>query len=160
MLEGHEVVAVLKEHGVTHVVWLPDSHIGCWDEALRSDAHLRLIRVAREGEAIGVAAGLLLGGKRPVVMIQCTGLFEAGDALRNVVHDLRLPLFLVVGIRSWLDYQAGKSWDSAPRFTLPILDAWQMPYTMLSPDQPLDTFQQILHRWRSTGAAHALLIPE
>lgn len=160
MLEGREVVAVLKAHGVSHVVWLPDSHIGCWDEALRSDPEVRLIRVAREGEAIGVAAGLMLGGKRPVVMIQCTGLFEAGDALRNVVYDLKLPLFLVVGIRSWLDFQAGKAWDSAPRFALRILDAWQMPYTMMSQTRPLDDFSEALDRWLTTGEACAVLIPE
>jgi hypothetical protein len=62
---------------------------------------LRLIRVCREGEAIALAAGLLLGGKRPVVLIQCTGLFEAGDALRNVIHDLKVPLFFIVGVRSY-----------------------------------------------------------
>ena len=48
-----------------------------------------------------MAAGLSLGGARPVVVCQCTGLFEAGDALRNVVHDLKLPLKLVVGVRSY-----------------------------------------------------------
>ncbi|MCS6977859.1 MAG: thiamine pyrophosphate-binding protein [Gemmatales bacterium] len=160
MLQGRDVLQVLKAHGVSHVVWLPDSHIGCWDEALRSDSQLRLIRVTREGEAIGVAAGLMLGGKRPVVMIQCTGLFEAGDALRNVVYDLRLPLFLVVGIRSWLDFQAGIAWDSAPRFALRILDAWQIPYTMMSESRPLEDFSEALDRWLTTNQAGALLIPE
>src|SRR5436189_3844367 len=82
MLDGPSVVAALKECGVTHVIWVPDSEVGTWEPALTGPDGLPLVRVCREGEAFGVAAGLYLGGKWPVVIIQCTGLFEAGDALR------------------------------------------------------------------------------
>src|SRR5262245_47122868 len=109
MLDGPSVAAALKQCGVTHVVWIPDSELGTWEPALRNDPQLQLIRVCREGEAMAVAAGLILGGKRPIVAIQCTGLFEAGDALRNVIHDMKLPLFLVVGIRSYYAHQKGKT---------------------------------------------------
>src|SRR5712691_4312557 len=131
MLDGPSVVAALKACGVTHVVWIPDSELGTWEPALSADADLRLLRVCREGEAIAVAGGLLLGGKRPIVVIQCTGLFEAGDAMRNVIHDLKLPLFLIVGVRSYHAHQQGRSQDSCPIFTEPILQAWQIPYTLL-----------------------------
>src|SRR5258708_26243475 len=100
MLDGQEVVAALKGCGVTHVIWIPDSELGTWEQALAGPDGLPLIRVCREGEAFAVAAGLLMGGRQPVVVIQCTGLFEAGDALRNILHDLQLPLFLIVGVRS------------------------------------------------------------
>src|SRR5437667_1444853 len=107
MLDGPSVVAALKGCGVTHVVWIPDSELGLWEPALRDDPGLRLVRVCREGEAVAVAAGLLLGGRRPVVVIQCTGFFEAGDALRNIVYDLKLPLFVVIGVRSYYAHRQG-----------------------------------------------------
>ncbi len=131
MLEGPSVAAALKECGVTHVVWIPDSELGTWEPALRNDPHLQLVRVCREGEAMAVAAGLLLGGKRPIVAIQCTGLFEAGDALRNIIHDLKLPLFLIVGIRSYYAHQKGKTADTCPVFAEPILRAWNVPTIVL-----------------------------
>ena len=96
MIDGPAVVEALQACGVTHVVWIPDSHLGRWEPELRAAGTPRLVRATREGEAVGIAGGLLLGGARPLVMIQCTGLFEAGDALRNVVHDLKLPLKLLV----------------------------------------------------------------
>src|ERR1700678_3334351 len=102
MLDGPSVAAALCQCGVTHVVWIPDTELGTWESALKSAPGLSLVRVCREGEAFAVAAGLHLGGKRPIVVLQCTGLFEAGDALRNVLHDLHLPLFMVIGIRSYL----------------------------------------------------------
>src|SRR5437763_11734962 len=131
MLDGPEVAAALAGCGVTHVVWVPDSEIGRWEEALAAGAGPRLVRVCREGEAIAVAAGLLLGGARPIVAIQCTGLFEAGDSLRNFVHDLKLPLFFVVGVRSYHAHRKGQSADTCPVFTEPVLRAWNIPYVLL-----------------------------
>ena|SRR5450755_690991 len=131
MFDGSSVAATLKSCGVTHVVWVPDSVLGAWDADLSADPALSLIRVCREGEAIAVAAGLHIGGKRPLVMMQCTGLFEAGDSLRNFIHDLQLPLFFLIGVRSYFAHQKGKSADTCPVFTEPVLRAWQLPYVVL-----------------------------
>jgi sulfopyruvate decarboxylase TPP-binding subunit len=128
MLDGPAVAAALKQCGVSHVVWIPDSDLGTWEAALRDDRDLRLLRVCREGEAIAVAAGLHLGGQRPIVVIQCTGLFEAGDALRNCVHDLKLPLFFVIGVRNYYAHQKKATADTCPVFAEPIIKAWQIPY--------------------------------
>jgi len=133
MFDGPAVAAAFKECGITDVVWIPDSELGRWDEALRSDPDLRLLRVCREGEAIAVAAGLWLGGRRPIVLMQCTGFFEAGDSLRNFIHDMHLPLFLVIGVRSYAAHQQGRTADTCPVFTEPILQAWRIPYTLLTP---------------------------
>lgn len=127
MLDGETVAQALVDLGVTHVVWLPDSVLGPWERAF-DRAPLELVRVCREGEAWALAAGLHLGGQRPVVMIQCTGLFESGDALRNVLFDLKLPLFAVIGYRSYL---VPDSPDTAKRFTEPILDAWGIEYRLV-----------------------------
>ncbi len=131
MIDGPSVVLALRDCGVSHVVWIPDSHIGTWEPALTAPGAPRLIRVCREGEGIAVAAGLLIGGQRPIVVMQCTGLFEAGDALRNVVFDLKLPLFLLVGLRGHKAYQQGQRGDTCPRFAEPIVQAWQLPYVVL-----------------------------
>src|SRR4051812_1458963 len=125
-------VRTLEAAGFTHVVWIPDSSLGPWEPALVSSSQLKLIRPCREGEAIGVAAGLLLGGARAGGGVQCPGLFEAGDALRNVVHDLKLPLKLIVGVRSYRAFLAGTTTDNCPAFTEPVLRAWKLPYTILA----------------------------
>ncbi len=122
-LAGPAVAAALETAGFTHVVWVPDSHIGTWEEAILG-SRLGLVRVCREGEAVAVAAGLMLGGAVPVVAIQCTGFFEAGDAVRNVAHDLGLPLKMIVGVRSGRAYAAGRSADSAARLAEPVVRAF------------------------------------
>lgn len=159
MLDSTVAVGHLEAAGFTHVVWIPDSSLGPWEDALVSSNKLKLIRPCREGEAIGVAAGLLLGGARPVVVCQCTGLFEAGDALRNVVHDLKLPLKLIVGVRSYRAFLDGKTTDNCPAFTEPILKAWQLPYTILA-DADDAGFGTAVRELADAEGARAVLLGE
>jgi len=121
MFTGAEIVATFEELGVSHVIWVPDSTTGQWEQALSSSERIKLIRVCREGEAWPLAAGLHLGGASPLIIMQTTGLFESGDSLRNVLFDLKLPIFALIGIRNGL---APQSRDSAKVFAEPIVDAW------------------------------------
>ncbi len=155
MFSGPQIVDTLVRLGITHVVWLPDSTFGEWEEALAGADDLQLIRVCREGEAWSVAAGLYMGGAQPLVMIQCTGLFESGDALRNAIFDYGLPLFAVVGYRSYLSQDAIPN-DSARVFTEPILNAWQLKYRLIdAPDKlvELETLYKECRRDETPGVA-------
>jgi sulfopyruvate decarboxylase TPP-binding subunit len=160
MFDGPSVVAALKDCGVTHVVWIPDSDIGRWEPALSTDAQLQLLRVCREGEAIALAAGLYLGGKRPLVLMQCTGFFEAGDTLRNIIHDLHLPLFFVIGVRSYHAHKSGASTDSCPVFTEPILSAWQLPYVLLDERHSPADLASVYRQAQAKEHAFAVLLAE
>jgi sulfopyruvate decarboxylase TPP-binding subunit len=154
MLSGSEIAGTLADLGVTHAVWLPDSTLGTWEQALAST--LSLVRVCREGEAWVIAAGLHLGGQQPVVVIQNTGLFESGDALRNVLYDLGLPLYALVGYRSYL---LEKSADSAKRFTEPVVNAWGLDYTLILPGETAKLAEHY-RACRAAGRAGMALIAE
>lgn len=160
MLDGPSVAAALVRCGITHVVWIPDSELGTWESALTSTPALRLVRVCREGEAFAVAGGLWLGGRKPIVIIQCTGLFEAGDSLRNLVHDMKLPLFAVIGLRSHLAHRQGKSTDTCPLFAEPILRAWQLPYVLLDEHSTADDLARAYLQAQSEKRAGAALLAE
>ena len=125
MFTPEEIVAAFTELGITHVVWIPDTTTGQWDNALQAAPEIQLIQVCREGEAWALAAGLYLGGAKPIVVIQCTGFFESGDALRNIVHDYKLPIFGLVGYRSYLNASSLPG-DTCLKFTEPVLEAWAL----------------------------------
>jgi sulfopyruvate decarboxylase subunit alpha len=148
MFTGAQIVAEFENLGITHVVWLPDSTLGQWEESLSSAARLSLIRVCREGEAWAVAAGLHMGGATPIVVIQCTGLFESGDSLRNAVHDYGLPLFAIIGYRSALNPAAN---DSARTFTEPNLSSWGLDYRLID---KTDRRSELRVHYRSCREAH------
>ncbi|MDG2384737.1 MAG: hypothetical protein P8N76_23920 [Pirellulaceae bacterium] len=127
MFTSNEIVSVLEEMGITHVVWIPDSDIGRWEAAL-DDSSLQMVRVCREGEAWPLAVGLTVGGCRPLVMMQTTGLFESGDALRHVVYDLEVPVYALIGARNWLKPEVQ---DSAALCAEPLLKAWGVDFIVI-----------------------------
>jgi sulfopyruvate decarboxylase TPP-binding subunit len=159
VFSGQQIAALLAELGVTHVVTVPDSTIGRWENAISASAGLKLVRVCREGEAWQVAAGLFLGGATPLVMIQCTGLFESGDALRNALHDWKLPIFSIIGYRSYLD-QAKLPGDTCLVFTEPILDAWRIDYRLITSPAQLDVVREHFIACRAAERPGAALIAE
>ncbi|MBM3995080.1 MAG: hypothetical protein FJ303_13140 [Planctomycetes bacterium] len=160
MLDGPSVAAALKSCGVTHVVWIPDTELGAWNAALSATDGLSLVRVCREGEAFALAAGLWLGGRKPIVAVQCTGFFEAGDALRNVLFDMKIPLFMIVGVRSYYAHQQGATPDTCPVFTEPIVSAWQIPYAVLDNRSSPDDLANAYRHCQAEQRARAVLIAE
>lgn len=157
MFSGEQICSELERMGVTHVVWIPDSTLGTWEQALSTSKSLRLVRVCREGEAWAIAAGLHLGGARPLVMIQCTGLFESGDSLRNALFDYGLPLFAVIGYRSSLNPAAN---DSARTFTEPNLKSWGLDYRLIDSPEKLNDLADHFRACRDEGRPGVALMGE
>ena len=139
---GRLICEQLKLCGVEYIVWLPDSESFFMHEAMQSDPDLRIIQCCSEGEAISILAGLHVGGKRAVVLIENNGLFEAGNALRWVA-DSRFPLVLLVG---YLRYRfmtrtpEGMMWNDdywpgVRDLTEPFIEAFDIPYHLLATDE-------------------------
>jgi sulfopyruvate decarboxylase subunit alpha len=123
---------------------------------LRDDPELLLVPVAREGETFAVALGLIVGGMRPVVWIESTGLFEAGDSIRGIWLELRLPLLALIGYRGYWRDAPGQ--DSAATFLEPQLKAWGIPYVLVaSDDEIVRTLPELLRETRRRPGPAAML---
>ena len=158
MITGAAVAQVLRDMAVSHVVTVPDGTIGRWEADIER-AGIRIVRVCREGESWTVAGGLYMGGASPLVMIQCTGLFESGDALRNALHDWKLPIFSIIGYRSYRD-QAKLPGDTCLVFTEPVLDAWRIDYRLVTEPSQIGVIREHFVACRDAGRPGAALIAE
>src|ERR671936_1559183 len=95
--------------GSRDVVYVPDNPLS---HVLRRFEHrfqdVRLILATREEEAFGIAAGLYLGGRKPTVMLQSSGLGNSLNAITSLLLPYRIPVLIVVSLRG----DAGE-WNSA-----------------------------------------------
>jgi sulfopyruvate decarboxylase TPP-binding subunit len=155
-LQAATVLDELARCGVTHVVWLPDSETGYMYEAMRTSP-LTLVPVCREGESMAIAAGLTMGGKRPVVLIQSTGFYESGDSVRGLCLDLNLPLLLMIGYRGYPGRGRPPA-DSAARFLEPILDTWGIPHDTVDSDSTCHFISEAFQQARTTSHPVAVLM--
>ncbi len=130
------VLAEIKKNGVTHVVWLPDSETNWLYTLMKAEPSLTLVTVPREGLAFSCASGIHIGGGKPVILIQNTGLMEAGDSMRGWTKDMNIPVVLIVGYRGYTRHGVNK--DTAATYTEPFLHAFHVPFYLVenSEDAP------------------------
>ncbi len=61
------------------------------------------VPVCREEEGIGVAAGAALAGRRPMIIMQNSGLGNCINALMSLTRTYKLPLFILMSHRGGSD---------------------------------------------------------
>ena len=156
LLSPEAVIQEFKNNGITHIVYLPDSETNWMYQLMEAEPDMDLIPVTREGESIAVAAGVIAGGKKPVVLIQNTGLFESGDSIRGIAIDCALPIVMLIGYRGWTRH--GATPDSAARFTEPILRAWGITYYLVEHDGDADRISLAFQEAERTNMPVVVLV--
>jgi sulfopyruvate decarboxylase subunit alpha len=130
----------VKAAGVTDIVAVPDTHVRSLIKLMRERDEMRFIQTATEDEAITLAAGLVVGGRRPLVQIQHAGLFACVNHLRGVAIEGQFPMLFMIGLLNRDPEKAPRdNFDSMVRHTEPLLDVFDVPYYLL--DGPEDVGQ-------------------
>jgi sulfopyruvate decarboxylase subunit alpha len=136
------VCAGLVTSAVRHIVYVPDNPLSHVLRVLAADHRdVQTIIATREEEAFGIAAGLYLGGKRPAVMLQSSGLGNSLNALTSLFVPYQIPALIVVSMRG----DVGE-WNAAQvpmgRAVRAIFDAIGVPH--ITADRPETTADAVL----------------
>jgi sulfopyruvate decarboxylase TPP-binding subunit len=127
----------LLDIGVTDVVAVPDTHVRSLIALLLGSAEIRFVQTATEDEAVALAAGLITGGRKPLVQIQHAGLYACVNNLRGVAKDGRFPMVFMIGLLNRDPERAPREhFESLVRYAEPVLEALEIPYHLV--DGPAD----------------------
>jgi sulfopyruvate decarboxylase subunit alpha len=173
MAQAQLVLDTLHRHGVTDVVSLPDNSSAALLLLLR-ESDIRLHAVTREGEAFALAAGLWMGGRNPLVLIQNTGLLESGDSLRGTLLRMRIPVVCLVTFRGYAKLAGWGSpapeptaeilgrpdLDSVAVMTEPTLRAWGVPFDFLHTDEDVAKISAAFAQAQQRSAPVAVLVTQ
>lgn len=167
-------VRALTTVGITHVVGIPDNTSGPLFDEVGRHPTIGLITVTREGEAMALASGLWLGGASPLVVIQNTGLLEAGDALRGTATRMGAPVPILITGRGYekmrradvgphtprtIELLTRVGVDSTALMTEPTLAAWGIPFRVCSDDDdPVEAISATITAARASGRPTAVVM--
>jgi sulfopyruvate decarboxylase subunit alpha len=119
----------LKANGVNFAVLVPDTILYALDELLMDDPDIETLVCSREDEGIGIAMGAYYGGKKPVVLMEGSGLGLSPLILARGLLQ-RNPILILSGHNSV--YGERYSYHGATRLvTQPTLDMLRIPYHVL-----------------------------
>jgi sulfopyruvate decarboxylase TPP-binding subunit len=157
---GQLICEELKKNGVKHITWVPDSETQFMHDSMLNDPSLRVIKVCAEGEAVGICAGMHMGGERGVVLIENQGAFDSGNVLKWAT-GLQLPLVLLIGYlgyRNLEDTPEGKMRRGQREITEPFLNALDIPYELLDSDDEVSKISEAFSRAESDSRPVAVLL--
>src|SRR5690349_2491849 len=93
---AERTVAGLKAAGIDFVSYIPETRLSEILPVMKADGSFTLVPVASEAEAVGIAAGAALGGKRAAVYMEGTGLFVSTYNLLTIGERYGVPMLLLV----------------------------------------------------------------
>ena len=96
MLDTPSFLHAAGQRGYDFYTGVPCSFLTPLINRVASDTALRYVAAASEGEAVAIAAGAWLAGRRTVVMCQNSGLGNAVNPLTSLNTPFRIPILLVV----------------------------------------------------------------
>ncbi len=176
MARARLVLEELRKNSVTHVVGLPDNSSAKLFDLLSGGQGIQLVSVTREGEGFALAAGLWIGGKKPVVLMQNTGFTESGDSFRGTITRMRVPLVCLITYRGYAKMKVWQrkaghatmdaeilsrpSLDSAALVTEATLKAWGLPFGFLHGDEDVPALSEAFHRVEENQQPFGVLITQ
>ncbi len=159
-LTGAKIIAAIKQSGVEFILAVPDivTSKGLLFP-IAADKELKLVRVCKEDECIGIASGLTYCDKRALVLIQYTGFLDSLNAIRAVAVEYRQPIVMMVGL---LGHEPERLPTESGRYGVriiePICDAMGIAHHLLSEDADVAKIRPAIDKAYAESAPVVFLV--
>ncbi len=143
MLDTKKFVEGLVQKGYSHLCVVPCSFAKNLINESINNSNIEYVPSASEAVACSVAAGLKLGGKKPIVIVQSSGLTNMGSCITSLLkpYDVTFPI-----ISSWRTYKEGDSEIQHQHLAteLPtLIEAYGYEHTILNQDDVEQSLNQL-----------------
>ena len=134
----------LKDNGIDFVVSVPCVNLTKILNMLDEDDDITHIPVTREEEGVGICAGAYLGGKKPAILMQNSGLGNSINGLKSLTELYEMPLLMIMSHRGT---EGENICGQVPmgNSTPKILEA--MDFDFFKPSAPENAYDDIKSAW-------------
>jgi sulfopyruvate decarboxylase TPP-binding subunit len=159
-LNGAGIIAAIKASGIEYILSVPDIVTSSGLLApIAHDKALRLIRVCKGDECIGIASGLSYCDKRALILIQHTGFLDSLNAIRGIAVEYNQPICMMVGL---LQHDPDFAPRASPRYGVrivePILDDMGIAHHLLSIDADITKIKPAIDKAYAESQPVAFLV--
>ena len=120
----------LTQAGVSVCCYLPDSWLAPLEARVAASQDFTAIGVVNEGEGVSICAGVWLGRKRAVMLMENSGVRVACEELARLGLGQGVPVFMIMPFRG--DLGDGYAWAQPHGWTMmPVLDALRADYRVI-----------------------------
>ena len=128
MINAEAFIKAARGLGFTHYTGVPCSYLTPFINYVINDERLSYISSANEGDAVATAAGLTVGGRRAVAMMQNSGLGNAVNPLTSLANTFDIPVLLIVTQRGKPGHRDEPQHELMGRITGGLFDLVEIPW--------------------------------
>ena len=158
MDSSQTIYQALKNAGINFVVSLPCVNLGKLMEMVDCDRDIIHVPVTREEEGFGICAGAFIGGKKPGILMQNSGLGNSVNALTSLFELYKIPVMMIMSHRG-TEGEFMSAQIPMGTATPKVLDALGIQY--FNPKKAEEALKIIPNAWRiaeSQGAPVGILL--
>ena len=127
-------------------------------ETYESKNELDHFLATKEDEAIAIASGIALSGKRVLIYMQNSGLGNIGDALTSLAQLYKMPMLILVSYRGLEPDKDFPEHSIMGDVTESVLKAMKIPYSDLTEDNWESDMKNIIEKMVETSFPVVLLV--
>jgi phosphonopyruvate decarboxylase len=160
MIDAPVFVEAARRHGFEWYSGVPCSFLTPFINYVLQDESLHYLPAANEGDAVAMIAGVTLGGKRGVAMMQNSGLGNAVSPLTSLTWTFRLPQLLIVTWRGQPGVADEPQHELMGPITPPVLDAMEIPWEVFpsEAEHVAGALERASAHMNATGRPYALVM--
>lgn len=144
MDSSESIYYALKDIDINIIVSVPCTNLSKLLNMIDDDEEIIHIPVTNEEEGLGICAGAYLGGMKPAILMQNTGLGNSITSLKSLMELYELPLLMIISHRGTEgenicgQIPMGKS-------TTKLLEA--MDFKFFKPKNPQSAYIDVKEAW-------------
>jgi phosphonopyruvate decarboxylase len=160
MIEAREFLAPALARGYSFWTGVPCSFLTPFINYVIQSEDLDYVGAASEGEAVGIAAGAHLAGRKTVVICQNSGLGNTVNPLTSLNYPFKIPTLLITTHRGAPDIDDEPQHELMGKITPDLLDTMEIPWEVFPAEasQVEETLARAERSMEATGRPYALLM--
>ena len=156
---AEKIVHGLKAVGIDFITYVPESRLSQILPLLREDGTVQMVAAASEQEAITIAAGAALGGKRVACYMESTVPYVSAYSLLTVGKQMGVPILLLIGfLGSFADQRNSFLYVTIGMRMIPTLEGLGLEYRVVENAENLERHMRDAQRVSDAMRAPAALI--
>lgn len=149
----------INDAGIDFIVSVPCANLKELIPMVDESPDIIHLPVTREEEGVGICAGAYMGGKRPAMLMQNSGLGNSINALASLNMLYGIPLLMIISHRG-VEGEPIVAQVPMGELTSKLLDTMDIPYFL--PQKGVDPADLIVKAWNAASKQKkpvAVLLP-
>lgn len=134
----------LKDAGIDFIVSVPCVNLSKLLNMIDEDGEIIHVPVTREEEGIGICAGAYLGGMKPAILMQNSGLGNSINGLKSLTELYEFPLLMIMSHRGT---EGENICGQVPMGESTPLLLKAMDYKFFKPARPEGAYEDVKEAW-------------